>query len=182
MASIVSFSSFCSTTLAPAITTPRGPPSPSVTRLFLVPFWPRSVGFLPVFFPPEAGLAQHRVGRLPLPVHPAEFVALGDQHRPDLLEDAALDPSLEPVVDGALGAIPLGHLLPLATAPHPEDDPIEHLPPVGDVASGGLPGPVLLEDGLDPPPELIGDLPDRAQRLGSRLAAGHGSGSCCEAR
>src|SRR4051794_8126589 len=181
MASIVSFSSFCSTTLAPAITTPRGPPSPSVTRLFLVPFLPRSVGFLPVFSPPEAGLAQHRVGRLPLPVHPAEFVALGDQHRPDLLEDAALDPALEPVVDGALGAEPLGQLVPLAAAAHPEDDRVEHLSPVGDMASGRLPGPELHQDGLDPPPEFVGDLPDRSQRLASELTTSHGGDSCCKA-
>src|SRR3954462_956070 len=178
IASIVASKSFCSTTLAPAVTTPSGPPSPSVRRLFLVPFFPRSVGFLPVFFPPEPGLAQHRVGALPLPLHPAEFVALGDQHRPDLLEDAAPDPALEPVVDGALGAEPLGELVPLAAAAHPEDDPVEHLPPVGDPAAGGLLGPELLEDRLDPPPELIGDLPDRAKRLASRLAAGHHSVSC----
>src|SRR4051812_6374372 len=93
IASIVARRSFCSTTLAPAITTPRGPPSPSVSRLFLVPRLPRSVGFLPVFFPPGPGLAQHRVGRLPLPLHPAQFVAFGHQHRPDLLEDAPLDPA-----------------------------------------------------------------------------------------
>src|SRR3954451_15922071 len=108
MASIVSLSSFCSTTLAPAIATPSGPPSPSTTRLFLVPFLPRSVGFLPVFFPPGPGLAQHRVCTLPLPLHPAEFITLGDQDRPDLLEDAALDPALEPVVDRALGAEAFG--------------------------------------------------------------------------
>jgi hypothetical protein len=121
---------------------------------------------LPVFSPPEPGLAQHRVGRLPLPIHPAEFVALGDQHRPDLLEDAALDPPLEPVMDRALGAIPLGELVPLAAAAQPEDDPVEHLPPVGDPAPGGLLGPELLEDGLDPLPEFVGDHPDRGQRLG----------------
>src|SRR3954469_18058684 len=178
IASIVSFNSFCSTTFAPAITTPRGPPSPSVSRLFLVPFLPRSVGFLPVFFPPEPGLAQHRVGRLPLPLHPAEFVALLDQHRPDLLEDAAFDPALEPVEDRALGAEPLRELAPLAAAAHPEDDPIEHLPPVGDVSAGGLLGPELLEDRLDPPPEFVGDLPDGAQGLASRFAAGHQSASC----
>jgi hypothetical protein len=137
---------------------------------------------LPVFSPPEPGLAQHRVGRLPLPLDPAQFVALLDQHRPDLLEDAALDPPLEPVVDGALGAIPLGQLLPLAAAAQAEDDRVEHHPPVGDPTSGGLPGPELPEDGLDPPPEFVGDLPDRGQRLGSRLGAGHGDGSCNEAR
>src|SRR3954452_17233414 len=136
IASIVALKSFCSTTFAPAITTPSGPPSPSVSRLFFVPFLPRSVGFLPVFFPPEPGLAQARVGTLPLPLHPAEFVALGDQHRADLLEDTPSDPALEPVVDRALGAEALGELVALAAAAHPEDDPIEHLPPIGDAASG----------------------------------------------
>src|SRR3954452_24453536 len=105
IASIVAAKSFCSTTFAPAITTPSGPPSPSVSRLFLVPFFPRSVGFLPVFFPPEPGLAQHRVATLPLPLHPAELIALGDQHRPDPLEHSPFGPPLEPVVDGALGAV-----------------------------------------------------------------------------
>src|SRR3954451_9811554 len=112
IASMVAPRSFWSTTLAAAVTTPSGPPAPSTRMLFLVPFLPRSVGFLPTFFPPEPGLAQHRVGRLPLPLDPAELVALLDQHRPDLLEDAALDPALEPVVDGALGPIPLGQLVP----------------------------------------------------------------------
>src|SRR3954447_9659527 len=162
IASIVSFRSFCSTTFAPAIATPNGPPSPSVTRLFFVPFLPRSVGFLPVFFPPEPGLAQHRVGRLPLPLHPAEFVTLGDQHRPDLLEDAPFDPPLEPVVDRALGAEPLGELVPLAAAAHPEDDRVEHLPPEGMAATGRLLGPEFLKDRFDPLPQLVGDLPDRA--------------------
>ena len=75
-----------SSTFAPA-TPPQRSTVAIVTRLFLVPFFPRSVGFLPVFFPPKAGLAQHRVGRLPLPLHSAEFVTLGDQDRPDSLED-----------------------------------------------------------------------------------------------
>jgi hypothetical protein len=110
------------------------------------------VGFLPVFFPPGPGLAQHRVGRLPLPLHAADLVAFLDQYGPDLLEDAALDPALEPVVDGALGAVPLGQSLPLAAAPHPEDDPVEHLPPLRDAATGGLPGPERLEDRLNPRP------------------------------
>src|SRR3954452_14680254 len=173
IASIVSLRSFCSTMLAPAITTPNGPPSPSVSRLFLVPFLPRSVGFLPVFFPPEPGLAQHRVGTLPLPLHPAEFVALGDQDRPDLLEDAPRGPPLEPVVARALGPEPLGELVPLAAAAHPEDDRVEHLPPEGMASAGGLLGPEFLEDRFDPLPQVVGDLPDRAQGLASRFPAGH---------
>src|SRR5262245_43274554 len=174
MASIVDRSSLQSGTLAPAITAPSGPPWPSVTRCFLVPFFPRSVGFLPVFFPPEAGLAQHPVGRLPLPLDVAEFVALGDQQCPDLLEDPALGPTLEPVVDGALGAVAFGELVPLTAAAHPEEDPVERPPPVGRRAAGGLAGPEFLEDRLDPLPQRVGDLPDRAQRLTLRLAASHG--------
>jgi hypothetical protein len=135
------------------------------------------VGFLPVFFPPEPGLAQHRVGTLPLPLHPADLVTFLDQDRPDLLEDAALDPALEPVVDRALGAITLGQTLPLAAAPHPEEDGVEHLPPLGDAASGGLLGPEFLEDRLDPLPQLVGNLPDRAQRLTTNCSAAHGRGS-----
>src|SRR5689334_8474951 len=115
-ASIVASNSRWSLTFAPPMTAPSGPPSPSTSRLFFVPFLPRSVGFLPVFFPPEPGLAQHRVGRLPLPLHPSEFVALSHQHRPDLLEDAPFDPTLEPVVDRALRTEPLGELVPLAAA------------------------------------------------------------------
>src|SRR3954468_23077057 len=81
-ASIVSSNNLQSGTFAPATTAPSGPPSPSTSRLFLVPFFPRSVGFLPTFFPPEPGFAQHPVGRLPLPLDSAEFVALPDQRGP----------------------------------------------------------------------------------------------------
>ena len=47
------------------------------------------------------------------------------------------------------------------------------------VTPGGLPGPVRLEDRLDPLPEFVGDLPDRTQRLATGLSAGHDQGSCC---
>src|SRR3954453_6792535 len=117
-ASIVSSSSLQSGTFAPAMTTPRGSPSPSTSTLFLVPDLPRSVGFLPVFSPPEPGLAQHPVGRWPLPMDAADLVTFLDQHRPDLLEDAALDPTLEPVVDRALGAELARQLVPLADRSH----------------------------------------------------------------
>src|SRR4051794_33070034 len=60
-ASIVSSSSLQSGTLAPAITAPSGPPSASTSTLFLVPFLPRSVGFLPVFSPPNRDLPQYRL-------------------------------------------------------------------------------------------------------------------------
>src|SRR3954453_6584722 len=74
------------------------------------------------------GSSEHRVGTLPLPLSPAEIVALGGQDRPHLLEDAGFDPPPEPVVGHALGAVPPGELVPPAAVAHPEDDPVEHRP------------------------------------------------------
>src|SRR4051794_29735512 len=123
-ASMVSSSSLQSGTLAPAITAPSGPPSASTSTLFLVPTLPRSVGFGPVFFPPEPGLAQHPVGALPLPVHRPDLVALLDQDGPHLLEDAVAAPPLEPAMDRAVVAEPLGQLVPLAAGSEAEDDAV----------------------------------------------------------
>src|SRR5436190_8398431 len=125
MASIVARSSRRSRTLAPAITTPSGPPSPSTTSDFLVPFLPRSVGLGPTFFPPEPGLAQRGIGALPLPIHRTQLVAFLDEDGPDPFHDTSGAPALEPIVDGALGAELAGELLPLAAGAHPEDDPVE---------------------------------------------------------
>src|SRR4051812_24835942 len=138
MASIVSRSSRWSFTLAAASTAPRGPPSASTSTLSLVPFFPRSVGFLPTFFPPEPGLAQPTVRALPLPVHGPQFVTLGRQLGPDALHHAAGAPAMEPVVDGALGAEAAGQFLPLAARAHAGDDAVGGPPPGGGGGGGGL--------------------------------------------
>src|SRR4051812_5188299 len=182
MASIVSRNSRWSFTLAGAITTPRGPPSASTSTLSLVPFFPRSVGFFPTFFPPEAGLAQTPVRRLPLPVHGPQLVALLDQLGPDTLHDATGAPALEPVVDGALGTELTRQLLPLAAGTQAEDDAVERPSPVGVVAAGAFARPEILEDGQDPLPEGVGHFPDSPQglsfagllSLGLRLGGDHG--------
>src|SRR5205809_1599 len=135
---MVSRSSLQSGTLAPAITAASGPPWPSASTLFLVPFLPRSVGFFPTFFPPETGLTHAAVGGLPLPVHRGQLVALLGELRPDALHDAARAPALEPAVDGALGAEAAGQLVPLAAGAHAEDDAVQRPAPVGVAAAGGL--------------------------------------------
>ena len=105
------------------------------------------MGFLPVFFPPEPGLAQHRVAALPLPIDAPQLVAVRDEHRPDPLHDPAFAPALEPVMDGALGAELAGELLPLAAGAQPADDAVERRPPVGVPPPGRLAGPEFQEDG-----------------------------------
>lgn len=156
-----------------SLTAPSGPLWLSVRRLFLVPFLPRLVGFFPVFFTTEPGLAQHRVGTLPFPFPRAELVALGDQHRLDLLKVAPSRPPLEPVMDHEFWTEPSGKLVPRAAAPHSEEDSVEHLPPEGIVLGGGLIGPALLDDRFDLHPRLVGDFPVRVERLESRFWAGH---------
>lgn len=143
----------------------------------MVPGLARSVGLGPVFFPPEPGLAQPAVGRLPLPPDLAQLVALLDQHRPDPLEDAVAAPALEPAMHRAVVAVLLGQLVPLAAAAEAEDDPVEGRPPVD-----AIPAAVLLrrrrgvfeQDRLDPLPQLVGDLPDGLQRLDLSSLPSHG--------
>ena len=82
-----------------------------------------------------------------------------------------------------LGSIsPLGQLVPLAATAQPEDDRIQHFPPIGNLPPSRFLGPEFQEDRLDPPPQLVGDFPDRTQRFASRLPADHGSVSCRYAR
>src|SRR5208283_4813386 len=61
-------------------------------------------------------------------------------------------------------------------------DRIQHFPPIGDLPPSRFLGPEFQEDRLDPPPQLVGDFPDRTQRFASRLPADHGSVSCRYAR
>ena len=63
-----------------------------------------------------------------------------------------------------------------------EDDRIQHFPPIGDLPPSRFLGPEFQEDRLDPPPQLVGDFPDRTQRFASRLPADHGSVFCRYAR
>src|SRR5713101_9407064 len=163
MASIVASSNLQSGTLAPSITAPSGPPSPSTNTDFFVPFFPRSVGFLPTFFPPEAGLAELSIRRLPVPLDTAEFIAFGDQYLPDALHHAPCAPALEPVMHRAFRAELAWQLVPLAPAAHAENNSVEGAPPIGMFAPGGLAWPKGTQDRKDSLPQFIGNLPDGRQ-------------------
>jgi hypothetical protein len=137
-------------------------PSASTSRLRLAPCLARSVGFFPVFFPPEGRLGHAPVHRQPGPVD-AFPVVVGHQARlPHLLEDAGLHPLLEAVVGRGAGAKFRGvQGLPLAAGAEDEEDGL-HADPVG------LAGPAAAEavgvgvlgqqdgDGL---PQVVGKAP-----------------------
>src|SRR5205085_10415397 len=102
---------------------PAGTPWASTSRLRLTPFLARSVGFLPVFFPPEGRLGQAPVHRQPGPVQALQAVVFEQARLPHLQEDAGLDPLLEAVVGGRARA-ELGGIqrLPLAAGAQAEED------------------------------------------------------------
>src|SRR4051794_29580150 len=104
MLSSVASTSFMSLRLAPSTANPTGMPSPSTSRLRLAPSLPRSVGFLPVFFPPEGCFRHAPVHRQPGPVNPFPVVVGHQARLPQVLEDSLLNPALEAVVGGGAGA------------------------------------------------------------------------------
>src|SRR5439155_25556541 len=90
--------------LAPSTARPNGRPWPSTSRLRLTPFLARSVGFFPVFFPPERRLGHAPVHRQPGPVNALQAVVLQQPGLPHLEEDAFADVFLEAVVGRGAGA------------------------------------------------------------------------------
>src|SRR5665213_1769609 len=104
MLSRVARVSFMSLRLAPATARPTGMPSASTSRLRLTPFLARSVGFLPVFFPPERCLRHAPVHRQPGPVDSLPVVVSHQARLPHRQKDARLHPLLEAVVGRGAGA------------------------------------------------------------------------------
>jgi hypothetical protein len=98
----------------------------STSRLRLTPFLARSVGFLPVFFPPEGCLGHAPVHAQPLPVDAHEAVVFDQPGLPQRQEDAFLDPLLEAVVGRGTRA-ELGGVegLPLAAGAEDEEDGLQ---------------------------------------------------------
>src|SRR3984893_5429688 len=99
----VSAASLPSGRLAPATANPTGMPSASTSRLRLTPFLARSVGFLPVFFPPEGRLGQAPVHTQPGPIDPLPVVVGHQAVLPQGQKDAGRDPLLEAVVGRGTG-------------------------------------------------------------------------------
>src|SRR5205823_10796759 len=126
------------------------------------PFLARSVGFLPVFFPPEGRLGQAPVPAQPLPVDALQPVVFQQPGLPKGQEDAGPGPLLEAVVGGRAGA-ELGGVqgLPLAAGAQDEEDGV-HTDAVGGAPSAAAEGVgvnVLGEPDLDLVPEVVGDAP-----------------------
>ena len=145
--------------LAPSTLTPMGIPFPSVNRLRLVPFLPRSVGFGPVPLPPERSLCHGSIHCLPLPIYPLHLIVFRQPPLPQLLEDSGDSPTLEPVMHSARSTERPRQRFPLAAGPQQVEDPIHTL-------AGRFPRPPALRTRrlrrqyrLNPLPQSIGNPP-----------------------
>lgn len=115
----------------------------------------RSVGFLPVFFPPRGSLGHAPIEALPLPVDADLVVVLVQGGRPQLAERAALLPPLEVPVESTPRPELRGDGLPRAAGPQDIGDAVENLA-IGQPGSPTLAGPPDPgEEGLDPLPEGV---------------------------
>ena len=150
-------------------------PLPSASWLRLTPFLARSVGFLPVFSPPEGRLGHAPVHGQPGPVNAPQAVVLQQAHPPHLQEDAVAHPLLEAVVGGRAGAEAGGvEGLPLAAGAQAVEDGV-HADAVGHARAAAAEAVGVLVAGdaqLDLGPQLVGDAPGVGDRL-----LGHGRAS-----
>src|ERR671932_2684695 len=149
--SMVARTSFMSCRLAPSTATPIGTPCPAVSRLRFTPCLPRSVGFGPVFFPPERCLRQRSIHAQPGPINPVQFIELLHPGEPQLLKDARLDPFLKAVMRGGLGTqVRVFQGLPLTTSAEDVKDSI---------------GAAAVGDARTAAAEAVGIQPDRDERF-----------------
>src|SRR5687768_7524123 len=143
--------------LAPATSRATGTPRLSVSTDRLVPILARSVGFLPVFFPPERGLRHAPVDALPVPVDAQLVVVLGEGGLPEFAKHALLLPALEVAVEAAAASELRWSGLPLATGPQDVEDPIEYLTPGQGRASSLAGSPDSRQERFETFPEHVGD-------------------------
>ena len=121
----------------------------------LVPILARSVGFLPVFFPPEGSLGHAPVDTLPFPVDPDQVVVLVEGSLPQLAEHAPPLPPLEVPVETTAGPELGRDGLPVTTRPQDVEDAIEDVTigQAGAATPGGPPN--LREERFHPIPQGI---------------------------
>jgi hypothetical protein len=128
----------------------------------LTPFLARSVGFLPVFFPPEGCLGHAPVQAQPGPVDPFQAVVVEQAGLPQLEEDALGDPLLEAVVGGRAGAEARGvQGLPLAAGAQDVEDGVgaDAVGGARPAAPEGVGVDVLGDEGLHHIPQFVGEAP-----------------------
>src|SRR5271168_4997804 len=110
---------------------PSGMPRRSQRIDRLTPSLPRSVGFLPVFFPAQRRLGHGAVDALPIPADAAPPVVAFQHPPPSLAKYPPLCPFLKVSVNRAAAAVLAWQRLPLATRTQDVEHTVHHLPKFG---------------------------------------------------
>src|SRR5262245_2098838 len=175
----VASTSFLSCRLARSMARPTWMPLASTSRLRLAPSLPRSVGFLPVFSPPERSLGHGPVQRQPAPIQSPQLVVLLQPLRPEFLEDVRLDPFLKAAVRRTLGTDAGGlQGAPLAAGAEHEEDGI-HGPPIGHARVVTTEGMRLAgrQERFEALPQRLGDAPAVIDHGGDRVGSARSGSS-----
>ena len=85
--------------------------------------------------PPKPGLAQHTIGRLPLPLHVFQVVTLTHQLCPQLAEEPKLAPARKAAKNGAVITVDPRDAVPLATRAQMKHYAIHCSPPISPFAA-----------------------------------------------
>ncbi len=160
----VSSTIFMSLRLAPSTARPMGMPLASTNWLRLTPRLARSVGFLPVFFPPERCLGHAAVHAQPGPVDPLHLVVAEQAGLPHAQEDACFDPFLEAIMGGGAGTKQGGvEGFPLAARAQDEEDGAHAhaIVGAGPPAAEAMRVAMFGQKDLDGLPQLVGQAPLR---------------------
>ena len=151
--SSVSKRSFWSWVLAPLIARPIGMPRRSERIDRLTPSLPRSVGFLPVFFPAQRRLGHRAIDALPIPADAAPPVVALQHLPPRLAKHALLGPLLKVAMHRAAAAVLARQRLPLAARAEHIEDAVHYRrrlargrPPRGDFAYLGNNGSICRQN------------------------------------
>ena len=140
---------------APAIAMPIGTPRASVTTDRLTPSLPRSVGFLPVFFPAQRCLGHGTVQRLPTPADPASCIVGLQTFLPEAVEDAPSTPFLEVPMCGAWRTELRRQGFPLAAGAQQIEDAVGDSPEIHSRPSTLRTAPIPGQQRLEPLPHFL---------------------------
>ena len=123
--------------------------------------------------PPKTRLAHNRIGCLPLPVHPAEFLTILDQHCPYPVQQSQVYPALKGAVDRAVVGEAFGQAVPLTSSSHTEDNRVQSSPQVDAFSARVFGRVVLLNNWLYLVPQFVWHLPNCWQRFKFLSFLGH---------
>jgi hypothetical protein len=137
-------------------------PVASTSRLRLTPPLARSVGFFPVFFPPERCFGHAPVHAQPRPVQPLQAIIFEQTSFPHFQKHPGDDPFLKAIMGCGTGTNACGiQRFPLATGPQDEENAV-HTFAVGGAwptAAKPMGVPMLGQHHLDFFPEVVGNAP-----------------------